>query len=36
VEYFPRNAWPSEDQREVVEDSLDLLFERVDRSRPGR
>ena len=35
AEYFPRNAWPSEDQREVVEDSLDLLFERVDRSRPG-
>ncbi len=35
-EYFPRNAWPSEDQREVLDRSLDLLFERVDRSRPGR
>jgi hypothetical protein len=35
-EYFPRNAWPTEDQREALEASLDLLFERVDRSRPGR
>ena len=36
TEYFPRNAWPTESQREAVEASLDLLFERVDRSRPGR
>ena len=35
-EYFTRNAWPSEDQREALDRSLDLLFERVDRSRPGR
>jgi hypothetical protein len=34
-EYFPRNAWPSEDQRDSLDRSLDLLFERVDRSRPG-
>jgi hypothetical protein len=26
-EFFPRNAWPSEDQRETVEESLDLVFE---------
>jgi hypothetical protein len=36
AEYFPRNAWPTDDQREAIETSLDLLFERVDRSRPGR
>jgi hypothetical protein len=35
-EYFPRNAWPTEAQREALDASLDLLFERVDRSRPGR
>jgi hypothetical protein len=35
AEYFPRNAWPTDEQREVIEESLDLLFERVDRSRPG-
>jgi hypothetical protein len=34
-EYFPRNAWPTPDQREALETSLDLLFEQVDRSRPG-
>lgn len=26
-EYFPRNAWPSDEQREVVEASLRLVFE---------
>ena len=35
-EYFPRNAWPTEEQREALETSLDLLFERVERPRPGR
>lgn len=30
TEYFPRNAWPSEAQRAVVEDSLDLVFEIAD------
>jgi hypothetical protein len=34
-EYFPRNAWPTDEQREALGESLDLLFERVDRSRPG-
>ncbi|MCG1002184.1 MULTISPECIES: hypothetical protein [Halobacterium] len=27
AEYFPRNAWPNEEQRERVEASLELLFE---------
>ena len=35
-EYFPRNAWPTADQREAVERSLELLFERTGRSPPGR
>lgn len=26
-EYFPRNAWPSDDQRAVVEQSLDYVFD---------
>ena len=26
-EYFPRNAWPSDEQRAVVEESLRLVFE---------
>ncbi len=26
TEYYPRNAWANEDERAVVEDSLDLLF----------
>ncbi|MFC4449306.1 DUF7108 family protein [Halorussus aquaticus] len=26
-EYFPRNAWPTEKQRAVVEESIDLVFE---------
>ncbi|WP_135825619.1 DUF7108 family protein [Halorussus ruber] len=29
-EYFPRNAWPSEKQRAVVEESIDLVFEAAD------
>lgn len=28
--YFPRNAWPSDEQREVVERSLDLIIETAD------
>ncbi|SFL02657.1 hypothetical protein SAMN04487950_2029 [Halogranum rubrum] len=35
-EYYPRNAWPSERQRDVVEQSLELLFEVVDVNVPGR
>jgi len=27
TEYFPRNAWPDDDQRAVVEESLDLVAE---------
>ncbi|UPV73327.1 rnhA operon protein [Halorussus limi] len=29
-EYFPRNAWPTEEQRAVVEESIDLVFEVAD------
>ncbi|MFB6072675.1 MAG: rnhA operon protein [Halobacterium sp.] len=32
-EYFPRNAWPSEEQRDAVERSLELVFELADESR---
>ena len=34
-EYYPRNAWPSEKQRAVVEQSLDVLFEVADADVPG-
>jgi hypothetical protein len=27
TEYFPRNAWPSAEQKEVVEESIDLLVD---------
>ncbi|NHN58066.1 MULTISPECIES: rnhA operon protein [Halorussus] len=30
AEYFPRNAWPTEEQRAAVEESIDLVFEAVD------
>ncbi|WP_137283351.1 DUF7108 family protein [Halorussus salinisoli] len=30
AEYFPRNAWPTEKQRAVVEESIDLVFEAAD------
>ncbi|WP_336034862.1 DUF7108 domain-containing protein [Halobacterium yunchengense] len=30
AEFFPRNAWPSDDQRAVVEESLDLVFAVAD------
>ncbi|WP_276300576.1 DUF7108 family protein [Halorussus lipolyticus] len=29
-EYFPRNAWPSKEQRAVVRESIDLVFEAAD------
>ena len=35
-EYYPRNAWPSEDQHEKITQSLELLFEEVDADMPGR
>lgn len=33
-EYFPRNAWPSEEQREAIEESLRLVFEVGDAEAP--
>ena len=33
-EYFPRNAWPSDEQRAVVEESLRLVFEAEGREPP--
>lgn len=33
-DYFPRNAWPTDQQRAAVEESLRLVFEAVDRTPP--
>jgi hypothetical protein len=33
-EYYPRNAWPSREQRAVVAHSIELLFEAADASMP--
>jgi len=33
-EYFPRNAWPSDAQRDVVEESVRLIFHAVDAEVP--
>lgn len=33
-EYLPRNAWPSDRQRAVVEDSIEVAFEKMDASCP--
>ena len=30
TEYFPRNAWPTDEQRETVDQSLDLVFDVAD------
>jgi hypothetical protein len=30
TEYFPRNAWPSDEQRERLEQSLDVIFDVAD------
>ena len=35
TEYYPRNAWPSKEQREVVDTSLRYLFARADAPFPG-
>ena len=35
VEYFPRNAWPSEKQRAAVETTLELVFEAAGAEMPG-
>ena len=32
AEYFPRNAWPSEEQRAAVERSLDLITETAEET----
>ncbi len=34
TEYFVRNAWPSEEQRDVIEESIRLVFEMVDEPHP--
>ncbi|HKL30721.1 MAG TPA: rnhA operon protein [Natrialbaceae archaeon] len=36
AEYFPRNAWPSDDQRSVIETSLEYVFEKTDVETPYR
>ena len=33
-EYFVRNAWPSSEQRAVVDDSLELVFETAEKPCP--
>jgi hypothetical protein len=34
AEYYPRNAWPTDDQRAVVEQSLAYVFEEAGREPP--
>jgi hypothetical protein len=29
-EYYPRNVWPTERQRAIVKESIDLVFEAAD------
>ena len=33
-EYYPRNAWPTDDQKAVVEESVQLVFEAADEPSP--
>jgi hypothetical protein len=33
-EYFVRNAWPSEKQRDAIAESIDVVFETADESVP--
>ncbi|WP_224269873.1 DUF7108 family protein [Haloprofundus salinisoli] len=35
TEYYPRNSWPSEAQKTVVRESLELLFEQAGEPFPG-
>ncbi|AUV83877.1 rnhA operon protein [Salinigranum rubrum] len=35
TEYYPRNAWPTAEQKAVVEESLRLLFDAAGRDRPS-
>lgn len=34
TEYYQRNVWPTEEQRELVDRSIELVFETVDRRVP--
>lgn len=36
TEYFVRNAWPDEKQQNVIEESIELLFEAADQPVPDR
>lgn len=36
TEYFVRNAWPSEAQRRMVEQSVEYVFEAAKKTVPGR
>ncbi|WP_254524052.1 DUF7108 family protein [Natrinema caseinilyticum] len=36
TEYFVRNAWPDEKQQNVIEESIELLFETADQPVPDR
>lgn len=35
TDYFVRNAWPSDDQQEVIEESIELIFETADERVPN-
>ncbi|WP_117592194.1 DUF7108 family protein [Haloprofundus halophilus] len=35
TEYYPRNSWPTEAQKTMVRESLELLFERAGEPFPG-
>ncbi|MFA9417554.1 rnhA operon protein [Natrinema sp. HArc-T2] len=34
TDYFVRNAWPSDNQQEVIEESIELVFETADERAP--
>lgn len=36
TDYYPRNAWPTEEERDKIEQSLEILFETADADVPGR
>ncbi len=36
TEYFVRNAWPTEEQKRLLEDSLERVFETAGETVPGR
>ena len=36
TEYFVRNAWPSDNQQEVIEESIELVFETAGKQVPER